>query len=118
VTKGPIALKPLDPAAKEQLIHLYTGKPPRRSNGMSIGDRRAFLRTVGEALGREIIDEEPPPATAPTTQTHSYVWSNHLPSTLTESQMTEALANLTIQTGLTFTADRRVVPYWQAVVGQ
>jgi RNA polymerase sigma factor (sigma-70 family) len=118
VTRGPIALKPLDPAAKDQLIHLYLGKPPRRSNGMAIGDRRAFLRAVGEALGREIIDEEPTPTTTPTTQTSSYVWSNHLPSTLTESQLTEALTNLTTQTGLTFTPERRVVPYWQAVVGQ
>jgi RNA polymerase sigma factor (sigma-70 family) len=119
VTKGPITLKPLDPAAREQLIHLYIGKPPRRSNGMAIGDRRSFLRAVGEALGREIIDdEESPPATTPTPQTLSYVWSNHLPSTLTESQMTEALTNLTAQTGLTFTPDRRVVPYWQAVAAQ
>jgi RNA polymerase sigma factor (sigma-70 family) len=115
VVSGTFAYKPLiteGPSQKQPFLHLYIGKSPRRSNGMAIGDSRALLRGIGESLGREVTEDT---ATSPSTIPSTLLWSNHLPGSLTEEQISEVCMHLAQQTGLTFKSEERIVPYWAAI---
>lgn len=124
VATGQLHYTPLNPkeaGAKDRMVHFYVGKPPRQTNGMAIGDRAGLFQAVGEALGREVIDETTraaSPATQPAPddrRANTFLWSNHLPGRLTPEQRQEAADNIGRQLGLTFTPDERAVSYWAAV---
>lgn len=119
VATGSYAFTPL-PMLKSQslasIVHLYLGTPPRGADNTAIGDRRRLLRAIGEALGREVIDETSKFTSTTGEAESSMIWSNqHLPATLTEEQIAEVTQNLTAQTHLTFTFEKRIVPYWAAI---
>jgi hypothetical protein len=113
-------LDPSDPAATDHLVHFYLGKPPRKINGVAIGDRNGLLQAIGETLGREVFYETPNgsgPATLPAVhdwRAGSFTWSNHLPEGLTQVQILEAAPNIGKQLDLTFMAAQRQVSYWSA----
>jgi hypothetical protein len=83
---------------------------------MAIGDRNGLLQGIGESLGREVLYEsvDPNSPAAHPSENLYYVWSNHLPGSLTEPKIIEAAANIGKQLDLTFKPEHREVSYWSA----
>jgi len=121
IATGRVTCKPLNPddlqtsGMRTFLVHFYLGKPPKKPNGMAIGDRGGLLRAIGEALGREVIYDDPEKPAPATQGSLSYMWSNHLHGNLSQEQIAQAAKNIGDQLGLTFALDQRKVSYWSSL---
>jgi hypothetical protein len=91
------------------LIRIHLDKPGKPTNH-NAGDLANFLVALGETMDTEVIDETDAP------KPQGIFWTNDVSGGVTGEFRPKLLANLTAQTGLTFTPERRMRDTWVAVV--
>jgi len=102
---------PPDPNAK---IQIYAEKSKVRDGGMGHGDLQQLLGTVGEQLNVYVVNE----ARVDPLYANLFDWAYYPDSNFSKmgnrrEELTEkVLQNLTAQTGLAFTRERRSVEIW------
>jgi hypothetical protein len=95
-------------AGEPPLIHLFVDKHGKPNN-LAVGDVSLFLTTLGETMNTEVIDE-----TGDGQRKGAY-WTDHVSSGVTGEFREKLLQNVTEQTGITFTRERRMREVWVAV---
>jgi RNA polymerase sigma factor (sigma-70 family) len=94
-------------AGDKPMLRLFLDKQGRIDN-RAVGDRRRFFVTVGEIMDTEIVDE-----TAGGDE--SIYWTSHVKGGVAGEFRRTLLKNVSNQTALTFTLERRVRETWVAV---
>lgn len=120
VARGTFHSQPLSGAYDDSWIHVYADQldPDERSGG-GAGSLRKFIRCLGEVnLNRQVLDE----TTGDREVEVSYGWhkSGYVRLIADETEKAEKLRmvldNVSRQTGLTFSIERRMVPKWVVTV--
>jgi RNA polymerase sigma factor (sigma-70 family) len=110
VARGTYAPTVTPPKPKEPpLLRIHLDKPGKPKNHAA-GDLANFLLALGETMDTEVIDELDAP------KPQSLFWTNDVSAGVAGEFRAKVLANLTAQTGITFTAERRMRDTWVAVV--
>lgn len=112
VARGPFHYTPAEGASPmpgaHYMLHWYVGdKVPKQQNGLSAGKVPELLVSLGESIGREIVDEAG--------SNEQLFWANHITGDVTGPNAELLLKNITAQTGITFTPENRTVDYWAIV---
>jgi hypothetical protein len=94
---------PLD----DRFIHIYLDQK-KTSSGASAGTVRTLLYALGEIMNREIIDE------TDSSQTPIF-WRSYLPGDISDKFADQLLDNITTETGLNFSREKRTVALWVAI---
>jgi RNA polymerase sigma factor (sigma-70 family) len=91
----------------DRFVHIYLDQK-KTSTGASAGTVRTFCSALGELMNHEIIDETD-------SSTTPIFWRSYLPGDISDKFADQLLDNITTETGLNFSREKRTVPLWIAL---